>query len=185
MEFKKAVKLLNDGYSFDEIKKMSEEENIFEAPTPARAKNIYSTVSNRIKSLNSSFYPIFLESDIQTQKMIAFAADLAHDTLFFDFMYEVVREKMIVGNYEISDLDFRVFFNEKQEHDDKVAKFSEMTFKRLISGYKAQMKDAGFIDENRTAKTRQIIKPILDPVIRNWLIDFGYEPITKVLEGIR
>lgn len=185
LEFKKAVKLLDSGKTFEDIKKLSEEENIFEAPTPARAKNIYSAVSNRIKSLDSSFYPLFLESDMATQKMFAFAADIAHDTLFFDFVYEVVREKMIIGSNELTDMDFRIFFKEKQEQDEKIAGLSDLTFKRLISTYKVQMCDAGLIDDNRNSSTRKILKPILDSSIRNWLMDFGYEPIVKALEGIR
>lgn len=34
---------------------------------------------------------------------------MAYDTLFFDFVYEVIREKMILGTYEFSDSDVRVF----------------------------------------------------------------------------
>lgn len=38
MEFRKEVQMLSAGKSFDEIKKLSEDENIFGASTPARAK---------------------------------------------------------------------------------------------------------------------------------------------------
>ena len=55
MEFRKEVRLLSEGKSFEEIKKLSEEENVFEASTPARAAKIYSTVTARIKCLDSSF----------------------------------------------------------------------------------------------------------------------------------
>ena len=61
-------------------------ENIFGASTPARGKMIYSTVTARIKSLDESFYQLFMESDVSTQKLFALAGALAHDTLFFDFV---------------------------------------------------------------------------------------------------
>ena len=46
---------------------------------------------------------------------------MAYDTLFFDFVYEVIREKMIVGSNELTDSDVRVFFKDKQQQNEKVA----------------------------------------------------------------
>ena len=40
MEFRKEVQLLAQGKTFEEIKKLSEEENIFGATTPARGAMI-------------------------------------------------------------------------------------------------------------------------------------------------
>ena len=46
---------------------------------------------------------------------------MAHDTLFFDFVYEVVREKLILGVDELTDSDIRVFFKDKQTQSEKIA----------------------------------------------------------------
>ena len=99
-----------EGKSFADIKKLNEETNIYGAPTKLRAQQIYSTVTARIKTLDESFYPIFLSSDLATQKLFVLTAALLHDTLFFDFVYEVVREKMILGSDELTDADIRIFF---------------------------------------------------------------------------
>ena len=61
MEFRKTVQLLSEGKSFADIKKLNEETNIYGAPTKLRAQQIYSTVTARIKTLDESFYPIFLQ----------------------------------------------------------------------------------------------------------------------------
>ena len=87
MEFRKTVQLLSEGKSFADIKKLNEETNIYGAPTKLRAQQIYSTVTARIKTLDESFYPIFLSSDLATQKLFVLTAALLHDTLFFDFVY--------------------------------------------------------------------------------------------------
>ena len=104
-EFRKAVWLLEQGKSFAEIKELSAADNIFGAPTPARAAMIQSTITARIRGLGPSFYPLFQESDVSTQKLYALTGSFAHDTLFFDFMYEVVREKMIIGTSVLADAD--------------------------------------------------------------------------------
>lgn len=56
MEFKTMINLLSEGMTFDEIKQKNKNENIFGAPTPLRAGQIFNTVSARIKSLDESFY---------------------------------------------------------------------------------------------------------------------------------
>ncbi len=185
MEFRKTVQLLSKGRSFEEIKKLSEEENIYGASTPARAKMIYSTVTARIKSLDESFYQLFVDSDVSTQKLFAMAATLAHDTLFFDFVYEVMREKLIIGNNVLTDADFSIYFKNKQEQYEEVEKLTEATIKRLSRSYKTMLFEAGLLDDNNRAEERQIIKPVLDPVLKHWLDDFGYGQIANALEGIR
>lgn len=185
MEFRKEVQLLAQGRTFDEIKALSIEQNIFGASTPARAKIIQSTLTARIKNLDSSFYALFMESDIATQKLYALTGSFVHDTLFFDFMYEVVREKMIIGTSVLTDADIRIFFKNKQTQDEVVAKWTEQTLQRLGRSYKAQLYEAGILDDKARRTERQILKPILDPTLKYWLEDYGYGQVVKALEGVR
>lgn len=125
MEFRKTVQLLSEGKSFADIKKLNEETNIYGAPTKLRAQQIYSTVTARIKTLDESFYPIFLSSDLATQKLFVLTAALLHDTLFFDFVYEVVREKMIVV-FTGSKKDFEIFLEKQIPEDSETIPFMEL-----------------------------------------------------------
>ena len=185
LEFRKAVQLLEQGRTFDEIKELSATKNIFGASTPARAAVIQSTITVRIKNLDSSFYLLFLDSDVATQKLYALTGSLAHDTLFFDFMYEVVREKMIIGTSVLTDADIRIFFKNKQAQDEMVAKWTDQTLQRLGRSYKTQLYEAGILDIRKKEEERKILKPILDPVFKHWLEDYGYGQVAKALEGIR
>lgn len=185
MEFRKEVQLLVQGKTFDEIKKLSIENNVFGASSPARAAMIYSTVTARVKGLDPSFYHLFLESDVSTQKLYALTGAFTHDTLFFDFMYEVVREKMIIGTSVLSDADIHIFFKHKQEQDEKVAKWTEQTIERLGKSFKMQLAEAGILDGQNRAPERKILKPVLDPILKHWLEDYGYTPVAKAMEGIR
>ena len=182
MEFKVVVRLLAEGMTLDEIKEKNQKENIFGAPTTTRAGQIFSTVSARIKTLDASFYSIFMESDLVTQKLFALAGAMAHDTLFFDFVYEVVREKLIIGSNEFSDSDINIFFKNKQLQDEKVAKWTDATLNRLGKTYKTLLFEAGLTDKGTP---RIILKPILDPVMEHWLFDNDMEPIAKALTGVR
>lgn len=185
MEFRKEVQLLSQGKSFEEIKILSEDENIFGASTPARAAMIQSTLTARIQNMDPSFYPLFMDSDVATQKLYALTGSFAHDTLFFDFMYEVVREKMIIGTAMLTDADIRIFFKNKQAQDELIAKWTDQTLQRLGRSYKTQLFEAGLLEDQSRAIERKILKPILDPVLKHWLEDYGFGQVAKAMEGIR
>lgn len=182
MEFRKVVELLASGKSFDEVKRMSQEENIFAAPTALRANQIYSTVSGRVKMLDESFYPIFLSSDLAAQKLFALTAAMAYDTLFFDFVYEVIREKMMIGSDQLTDSDIRIFFKNKQQQDGRAAGWTEATLIRLGRCYKTMLYEAGILDSAKG--NRRILKPILDSNMRHWLESRDMTVFANALTGV-
>lgn len=182
-EFRKVVTLLNEGNSMDGVRALNQRENIFSAPTSLRANQIFSTVSGRIKALDSSFYPLFLESDLATQKLFALVGAMAYDTLFFDFVYEIIREKMIIGTNELPDSDVRVFFKNKQIQNEKVAGWTDATLNRLGQSYRAMLYEAGVLDKSKNI--RKIFKPILTPELHQWLDEQGMGIYINALTGVR
>lgn len=180
-EFRKEVELLQAGKSFEEIKALSTEGNLFGTQTPARAKMIYNTVTKRIKALGDDFYDLFLESDIATQKLFVLSGIMASDTLFFDFVYEVIREKILIGSNTFTDADIRIFFHNKQIQDETAAKWTDQTLGRLGQTYKQYLLNTGMTDDGKTE--RKILKPILDPAFEHWLSDHQMVPIIKALTG--
>ena len=183
MEFRKVVTLRNEGKTWEEIKKASEEENLFGAPTPARAKQIWNTVSARTKALDDSFYPIFMNSDLAAQKLYALVAVMANDTLFAEFAYEIIREKMIIGINEYSPSDIRLFFKHKQEQSEKAAGWTDQTLERLGHSYRNFLYEAGVTDNG--SGIRKILKPILDPEMESWLQEQHMDYYLKALKGER
>lgn len=182
-EFRKVMQMLGRGYGMSEIKELNLRENIFSASTPLRAKQIFQTVSGRVLALDADICALFLSSDLATQKLIALVAAMAYDELFFDFVYEVVREKMIMGNDQLTDSDIRVFFKEKQEQDERVARWTDATFVRLAKCYKTMLYEAGII--NKDVGARIIIPPIVDPQLQGWLEDHGMTRYANALTGER
>jgi hypothetical protein len=182
-EFKKMISLLNSGMSLSEIKNLNLKENIFSAPTEARAKQIFNTVSTRVKALDSSFYNLFEQCDIASQKLIALIAVMESDTLFFDFMYEVYREKLIIGIDEITDSDISVFFKDKQLQNERIAKWTDYTLKRLGTIYRTVLMESGILE--RTTGSRRIVKPVMDRSLELNLKNCGMEMTLRVLTGVR
>lgn len=183
MEFRKVVSLRLEGTPWEEIKQLNENENIFGSPTKLRATQIFNTVSARVKSLDDSFYPIFDACDLASQKLFALVAAMTYDVLFGDLVYELVREKMIIGSNELSDSDLRIFFKDKQQQNEKVTKWTEATIKKLMVTYKSMLFEAGVT--NKAKDIREIYKPLPDPVMESWMKDQGMMYQLKAIMGVR
>jgi hypothetical protein len=133
--------------------------------------------------LDASFYRLFEQSDILNQKIIVLIAVMESDSLFFDFVYEVYREKLIIGVDELADSDFRIFFKDKQLQSENVSKWTDYTIKRLGNCYKTILMEAGVLD--RSTGSRKILKPILDKSLEDCLLINGMEIAIHALTGVR
>lgn len=182
-EFRRTVQLLAAGTTFDEIRRLSAAENLFGAPTQRRADQICRTVLDRAGALDESFCPVFLAGDLATQKLFALAAVMACDTLFFDFVYEVIREKLIIGSNELEPKDVRIFFRDKQAQDARLAQWTDYTCQRLGTCYRTMLYEAGLTDKSK--ETRKIFKPIPETELRQWLEAHDMGLIVKAWTGVK
>lgn len=183
VEFKKVVKLVRSGKTEEELRGLCLEENFFGVTKEYRAKRIYGYIRNRMKQLDEEMVDLFLNSDLVTQKLINLICVLKMDRLFFEFIYEVYREKAIIGFDTIDSVDIRVFFDEKERQNNEIANWTEETKKRLQNIYINYMVDANLlVVENREKK---IIVPILDIALERYLEANGDEVLVKALTGVR
>lgn len=180
-EFKQYIDLMNEGQSESEIKKMVEEENIFGIVSLSRSKEVFNTVKRRVKVLDSDMYNLFLQINIENQKLVVFIAVLLQDDLFLEFMLEVFVEKIHKQAFQLTITDFRSFFSEKQRINKVVAGWKEYTCNRLASAYRNYLSEAGLLRESEGVT--MITPKILDPRVINWLKNNNRLDIAKAISG--
>lgn len=181
LEFKKAVKLRQEGLEYDEIKKKCIEENLFGAATENRARRMAGYIVNRLKVMDDALVELFLSSDLATQKLINLITILRRDRLFFEFLYEVYREKVILGIEHMEDADVNVFFTRKETQSDVIARWKDSTKKHLRSCYLNFMTDANLLTVME--KKKSITPPILDIALERYLKSVNEEVMIKALTG--
>lgn len=182
IEMKKLIKLIDEGKSEQEIKKLCIEENLFGAAKEYRAKRIYGYLWNRVKNLDQPLIELFINSDLSTQKLINLVAILDGDRLFFEFLFEVYREKSILGVPIIENSDMNIFFKNKEVQSDIVASWTDSTKKRLCSSYLNFMVDANLLTIIDKQKT--ITPPIMDIALQRYLEATGSGSIVKAITGV-
>ena len=133
IEFKKIVQLYHEGNDYDEIKRQCLEENLFGAINPYRGKRMGGYLLTRLKSMDERLIEIFVNADIATQKLINLVTVMNTNRLFFEFVYEVYRNKLLIGENSIDLKDCNIFFSQKESQNDDIASWNETTRKRLKS----------------------------------------------------
>lgn len=182
IEMKKIIKLIADGKSEEDIKKICIEENLFGAAKEYRAKRIYGYIWNRTKQLDEKMIELFINSDLATQKLINLVAILKSDRLFFEFLFEVYREKSILGIPAIEDSDVNIFFKNKETQSEDVLSWTEPTKKKLRQTYLNFMIDANLLTV--VGKEKTITPPILDIALERYLEAIGNGSIVKAITGV-
>lgn len=182
IEIKKMIKLIENGESEEKIKRFCIEENLFGATKEYRAKRIYGYIWNRVKKLDKHLIDLFSKSDLATQKIINLVAIIKTDRLFFEFIFEVYREKNILGVQVIEESDVNIFFNNKEVQNDDIAKWTDGTKRRLRSIYFNYLEDANLLTIVNKQKT--ITPPILDIELERYLEACGDGDIVKAITGV-
>lgn len=183
VEFKKVMNLLNSGLTYDQIRTKVLEDNIFDVAKEYRAKEIYGAVARRAKMLDDQGVALFCNSDMGTMKLIAFIAIMQTDRLLAEFMHEVYREKVMVGDLDLRDADFNTFFKRKQDQDEGVAGWKDYTLKKLRNSYVNYLAEAGLI--SRIDGVRTLTPPLLTEELKAYLKHSDMGSYISVFTGVR
>ncbi len=170
IEFKKIVQLYYNGNNYDEVKRQCIEENLFGAINPYRGKRICGYLLLRLKSMDNRLIDIFVNSDITTQKIITLITIMKTNRLFFEFVYEVYRNKLMISDNSISMTDVNIFFSQKESQSDELFLWNEATKKRFKSTLLNFLIESGLVrwsDEKK--KNRSINRVFVSIPLENYL----------------
>lgn len=182
VEFKKYMNLLEQGKSYKEIKELQQDENFLMAPSVEYGKKMIGELKKRIMSTPKEVLDLFPNLDVSDQKIINLLGIMITDRLFFEFIFEVYRELLILGTKRFEDGQIRIFFNNKSEQSEKVAGYTVEVKKRLGTAYKNYIKEANLIkDEEGVIVCNKIIMDLrLEKIMQNMTLVSYFKAITGV-----
>lgn len=181
-ETKKVATLINNGMEIECIKQKSVEDNIFQLESETRKKEIASAIIVRLRNIDGYIIDKIIDSNIETSKILVLYTILKTDRLFFEFINEVYKEKILLKDLYIRDKDFWVFFQNKKEQSERIASWSEVTIKSLRQVYIKILFESGLIANQKGDK--KIIIPIIENDIKDYLYSIGDKIFINVILGI-
>ena len=163
VETRETARLLGS-HSMDEARRIVIDENLYQQKSESRLINEFGCIKKRLEVLPEELQRMMVTADLGTGKLIAFIGCMASDRLLFDLMYEVYRQKLYLGETNISDADINIFFKDKKDQNEKVAAITDASVKKLKQVYCKYMFEAGLLTGRVTEK--QVSKPYIDPDLR-------------------
>lgn len=168
LESKKVAELILEGYSKEEILNAALEDNIFQVETERRVRDITNTTYKRLNSFPEDVLEYFVRVDVNSAKVFVLISVLKSDKLFFEFMYEVFREHIVLGDLTLKNKDFEMFFDNKSYQSDIVSEWVDETLGRLKRAYNTMLSEAGVLDTS--GNERVILLPFIDLKFKDILI---------------
>lgn len=182
IEFKEYLRHIRNNVPIDDIKKEIVDNNLFGLPNENRAKRVFGYLKNRTSSLDKEIIELFFNADLSTQKLINFISILRNSRIFFEFINEVYRDKIIIGAECMERSDANIFFRNKEIQSIEVSNWTNTTKKRISNSFNTLMTEANLLTVRD--KKKYITPPVLDTALEKYLERNGEIDIVKALTGV-
>lgn len=152
---------LNDFVHVAHLKRMNEvvdHVNLLGAGKSATGRRMMHEYEKRLANLTPDQLYILIEGNLSAQKQIAFLAICKTYTFIREFTVEVLRDKVFLYDFELTDGDFINFLRRKQESHPELNAITDNTSYKIRQVTFKILEQAGIIDsiQNRIIQ-RQII----------------------------
>ncbi len=181
VETKQTAELMSAGMSKEEIKEKVQSENLYQLKNETRLRRTFNYVYNRLASLPKGAVELLVKVDNENAKLLTLIGIMNTDKLFFEFVYEIYRGKVILGEKTIEDRDINGFFDDKAAQSKEVANWSEAGIKKLKNCYIKNLADAGLLE---STKTRTIKHALVNYRIEELLCDNGMDAYINAVKGV-
>lgn len=182
IEFKEYLKRIKNNMPIEEIKKEIVDNNLFGLPNENRAKRTFGYLKNRVSTLDKEAVKLFFDADLPTQKLINFITIMRNSRIFFEFINEVYREKIRLGEEYMERSDANIFFRNKEIQSNEVANWTDVTKKHISNTFNTLMVEANLLTVRD--KKKYINPPVLDLELEKYLDHNGEIDIVKALTGV-
>ena len=112
-------------------------------------KRMVSEFKKRIDNLTVSQQELLLNSNFSNQKQLAFLSACKTYSLLRDFVIEVVREKYLIMDFNLSDTDYISFIRRKEINHDELANLTDQTQAKVKQVVFKILEQAGIINNVR------------------------------------
>jgi hypothetical protein len=116
----------------------------------------FDEIKKRLQIVDYSVIEKIASANNETAKILIYYSIIKTYKIFYDFILEVVRPKVLVFDYKLLDLDFDKFLRYKSEMVPGIDKLSSSTKAKIKQVFFRILHEVGIIDSTRT----KIVTPI-------------------------
>lgn len=166
-ELKRTAELRVEISDIEELKKVVIRDNIYQINNIERVTRIFNYCIKRLDDLDSELTALLINGDTTDSKIITLISTMQHEKILFDFVYEVYREKIMLGDYEITEKDMKVFMDYKVSQSKEVARWSESSIAKISQTILKMLSESGLVIQD--VRRRTIEKPLMSLRLEKYL----------------
>jgi hypothetical protein len=136
-----AEKMVNEGLSLDELK--PEDVGKERAKTNKRQ---FREMKNRLATLSDDEINHLARASYEEQRLLSMVAFARAYRFFYDFVTDVVAEKVALFNFTLTDMDYNVFFSRVAADHPEAEKLTSLTQKKVRQYTFKVLEQAGLIN---------------------------------------
>ena len=169
-EFKQVVQLKEEGLSDAEIRKKVITENLFQYEKTSSLQRGLPSILRRVNVLDDVLRKLVIRESFEIGRIINLYAIMKTDRLFFEFMNEVISEKLQKNDYGIEKKDLNLYFTVKAEQNKNIASWTEATIHKLKLVYFKILLDTGMLKDKKSGELNRLM---MDERVKSHLTQIG------------
>jgi hypothetical protein len=111
--------------------------------------------TKRLSFLTEDQKELLVHSDLTSQRQIAFLSACKTHLFLRDFVVEVIREKLLIFDYEVSEGEYISFYRRKSDLHSEMDELTEVTANKIRQVTFKILEQAGIIDNVRSKNIQQ------------------------------
>lgn len=137
-------------------------ENLLQKTSQAAQKREFREIRLRLQNLTDEELRFFTEANSDEIRLLCMLAAVKSYRLIKEFLIEVMRNKLLLFDYQILHSDYAAFYDSKKADDERLETLSESTQKKLQQVMYRMFAESGLID---STKNKMILRPYLSEAL--------------------
>lgn len=164
-------------YDWEEVRAQALRDNLLQARTESTAKRTCRETVARLQTLDDRELAFLQEANHQDQAHLLWVAVCRLYQLIADFAVEVIHERFITMNLDLSFEDFDAFYNRKSEWHDELDNASASTRNKLRQVLFRMLREAGLLGKDKTINAVLLSPRLVELLCQNKPDECLYFPV--------
>jgi len=181
LEARAVAVLKTEGLTDDQIKARVIDDNLFKYKTTKSIVKRLNEILKRLRLLDADLLKLLACGPGDSARLINLYMIVKSDRLFFEFINEVVHERLILKTPGLTTLEVRSFLAHKAEQSNVVARWTDGTKENIISAYLTILRQSGFLHGGRNST---LSPPIIPLELEDRFKEKGETYFLNILAGV-
>ena len=148
--------------NWDEAREEALSTNVLQFRTASSGIRLFRELAQRLQMLSDEQLDVLIEGSLDEQRKLLWFAICRRYRYIQEFAIEVVREKYLTMDYELTELDYDTFFHHKADWHPELEEIADTTRAKLRQVVFRMLRESGIINEDNWIIPVQLSARLMD-----------------------